>query len=68
MPCTPAILKEMDLQIVVIPALAQLLEAEATDHIAFVKTFADAKDDPIFVLHTSGSTGKHPHLRRRVAE
>jgi hypothetical protein len=66
-PCVPAILKEMDMHTVVIPSLSQLLEAEESDDKTPHKAFADAKDDPSFVLHTSGSTGKHSRLHCRVA-
>lgn len=60
MPCIPDILRTINMQTVVIPTLTQLIEAEATDDVTVPKPFADAKNDPLFILHTSGSTGKPP--------
>ena len=63
-PCVPAILGELKLHTMVLPSLQQLLTVGEIDNVPFQKTFAVAKNDPVFVLHTSGSTGKI--LLRRV--
>lgn len=55
--CVPTILAEYDMTKVQIPALRQLLACHDAPHYPYTKTFEEAKDDPIFVLHTSGSTG-----------
>lgn len=46
------------MQTVLIPPLEKLLEAAVTDDVIPPKLFADVEDDPILILHTSGSTGK----------
>ncbi|KAL8951795.1 MAG: hypothetical protein Q9222_002244 [Ikaeria aurantiellina] len=40
-----------------IPSLSQLLAEDAVPSYPFGKSFSEAKDDPVLVLHTSGSTG-----------
>lgn len=47
----------------VVSVLAQLLEAQVTDNVPFGRTFTDVEYDHIFVLHTSGYTGKRPRSR-----
>jgi acyl-coenzyme A synthetase/AMP-(fatty) acid ligase len=45
----------------VLPSLQQLLEVRDIEEYPYEKSFAQAKSDPAFVLHTSGSTGNsHP--------
>jgi hypothetical protein len=42
-----------------LPSLSQLLEVGDVQEYPYKKkSFAEAKNDPLFVLHTSGSTGK----------
>lgn len=40
-----------------IPELATLLDASPCECFPYKKTFEEAKHDPCFVIHTSGSTG-----------
>jgi acyl-coenzyme A synthetase/AMP-(fatty) acid ligase len=40
-----------------LPSLNQLLQVESVKEYPFEKTFAESRNDPVFVLHTSGSTG-----------
>jgi acyl-coenzyme A synthetase/AMP-(fatty) acid ligase len=40
-----------------IPSLEELLLSHDTPHYPYKKTFEEAKYDPAFILHTSGSTG-----------
>lgn len=40
-----------------IPSFEEMLESRPEPH-PFTKSFADAQDDPIVVLHSSGSTGQ----------
>ncbi|KAF7133671.1 hypothetical protein CNMCM5793_004969 [Aspergillus hiratsukae] len=55
--CVPTILAEYDMTKIQIPALRQLLDCHDVPNYPYAKTYEDAKDDPIFILHTSGSTG-----------
>lgn len=57
-PCVPPILQDFSLQKIVIPSLLDLLENDDVPHYAYGKSFAEARNDPIFILHTSGSTGE----------
>ena len=45
-----------------LPSLSQLLEVGDVEEYPYNRSFAEAKNDPIFVLHTSGSTGKRSLL------
>ncbi|UPX12162.1 uncharacterized protein EKO05_0002728 [Ascochyta rabiei] len=56
-PCIPSILSGLDLSTFTLPSLDVLLNVGDVEDIPFMKTFEEAKNDPIFVLHTSGSTG-----------
>lgn len=40
-----------------IPSINDMLHAE-TEHYPYTKAFEEAKDDPIIILHSSGSTGQ----------
>jgi acyl-coenzyme A synthetase/AMP-(fatty) acid ligase len=40
-----------------IPSLLEMLES-SPEHYPYHKTFDEARDDPVVVLHSSGSTGK----------
>ena len=42
-----------------IPALDQLLAEDEVPPYPFSKSFDEAKNDPVLVLHTSGSTGQY---------
>lgn len=46
-----------------LPSLQQLLEVENVEEYPYEKSFAEAKSDPAFVLHTSGSTGNYSFIR-----
>ncbi|KAK4106758.1 acetyl-CoA synthetase-like protein [Parathielavia hyrcaniae] len=60
-PFVSSILREYPVQTVVnIPPLDELLRLGASDHVRpypYTKSFDAARHDPVFVLHTSGSTG-----------
>ncbi|XPS74039.1 hypothetical protein M3J07_006154 [Ascochyta lentis] len=56
-PFITPILSQMHLSTFSLPSLELLLNAEDVEDVPFRKTFDEAKNDPIFVLHTSGSTG-----------
>ena len=57
-PCIPVILRNRKLRMMTLPSLPQLLEVGDVKEYPYERTFAEAKNDPILVLHTSGSTGK----------
>jgi acyl-coenzyme A synthetase/AMP-(fatty) acid ligase len=57
-PCVPSILREVPLQTLSLPPPAHLLEVQNVAEYPYDKTFNQAKSDPAFVLHTSGSTGE----------
>jgi acyl-coenzyme A synthetase/AMP-(fatty) acid ligase len=57
LPCVPTILKEYSARKLQIPSLQELLGSHGTPNYPYGKKFEKAKNDPIFVLHTSGSTG-----------
>ncbi|KAF1940667.1 ochratoxin A non-ribosomal peptide synthetase [Clathrospora elynae] len=56
-PCVPVILRKVQLHTMTLPSLQELLEVGDVAEYPYEKAFAEAKDDPIIVLHTSGSTG-----------
>ncbi|KAF2203122.1 ochratoxin A non-ribosomal peptide synthetase [Delitschia confertaspora ATCC 74209] len=56
-PCIPPILSALNLQTMTLPSLTQLLEADNVEEYPYEKSFEEARADPAFVLHTSGSTG-----------
>ncbi|KAF7551265.1 hypothetical protein G7Z17_g5136 [Cylindrodendrum hubeiense] len=45
------------MEVLDLPELDELLDAEATEHYQYDKTFNEATQDPFCLLHTSGSTG-----------
>jgi hypothetical protein len=55
-------MEDYKLQKLQIPSLEQLLDSRDIPNYPYQKTFEQAKDDPIFVLHTSGSTGHYSLL------
>lgn len=57
-PCVPPILEKMNMQTMTLPSLQQLLEVTNVEEYPYEKTFAEAQNDPAFVMHTSGSTGR----------
>lgn len=48
----------MQMKTMVLPSLQHLLEAPLSEEYPYERTLAEAKNDPAFVLHTSGSTGQ----------
>lgn len=46
------------MQTMTLPSLQQLLEVTNVEEYPYEKTFAEAQNDPAFVMHTSGSTGR----------
>ncbi|TGO41736.1 hypothetical protein BHYA_0017g00460 [Botrytis hyacinthi] len=52
----PGIVDACDLRMIHIPSLEDLLEKKY-DHFTYHKTFAQARAEPLAVLHTSGTTG-----------
>ncbi len=57
LPCVSLISEKRAVEILHIPSLAQLLDSKDIRNYPYSKPFEEAKNDPIFVLHTSGSTG-----------
>jgi acyl-coenzyme A synthetase/AMP-(fatty) acid ligase len=51
------ILEDHEMQKLYIPSLQELLSYENVDSYPFERTFEGERHNPIFVLHTSGSTG-----------
>ncbi|ORY14412.1 hypothetical protein BCR34DRAFT_646399 [Clohesyomyces aquaticus] len=51
------ILEKCRLEILCMPELDFLLDDTPCDHYPYTKTWEEAKNDPILVVHTSGSTG-----------
>ncbi|KAL4862619.1 hypothetical protein BDV12DRAFT_40068 [Aspergillus spectabilis] len=56
-PFVTGLLREYPVQVICIPSLDELLESQDVPAYQYEKTFENARDDPVFVLHTSGSTG-----------
>jgi acyl-coenzyme A synthetase/AMP-(fatty) acid ligase len=54
-----SILREYPIDVIRIPSLDELLCSQDVPPYAYNKTFKEARHEPLFVLHTSGSTGKH---------
>ncbi|KAG4438803.1 hypothetical protein IFR05_005694 [Cadophora sp. M221] len=57
LPCVPKITEEYPMKELQIPALTELLSASDTPLYPYNAVYEEAKNDPIFILHTSGSTG-----------
>ncbi|KAE9380743.1 putative NRPS-like enzyme [Stipitochalara longipes BDJ] len=57
LPAVSVIFQEREMQKLHIPSLHELLSYENVEHYPFDKSFEEERDNPIFVLHTSGSTG-----------
>ncbi|OAA59696.1 Chloramphenicol acetyltransferase-like domain protein [Niveomyces insectorum RCEF 264] len=51
------VLQKRPMNVLGLPSLDELLDAEATEPYPYEKAFADAIAEPFCVLHTSGSTG-----------
>ena len=51
------VLKRRPMTVFLLPELLELLEEEAVPSYPYNKTFAEARQNPFVVLHTSGSTG-----------
>lgn len=45
------------LKLFTVPSFEFWLDVKGVKHYAYNKTFEEAKDDPLFVIHTSGTTG-----------
>lgn len=56
-PFVSMILQDYEMTKLVIPTLNELLRDEDVSPYPYGKSYEEAMDDPIFVLHTSGSTG-----------
>jgi hypothetical protein len=56
-PAISMILEDYKMQKLHIPALQQLLDCQDIENYPYEKDFEDERNNPIFVLHTSGSTG-----------
>lgn len=57
-PCLPVVtslLKEHSIRVINSPSLGQLLDGDYP-HYPFPKTFMEARDEPLVVVHTSGTT------------
>jgi acyl-coenzyme A synthetase/AMP-(fatty) acid ligase len=50
-------LEQRPMRLLYVPELEKLLEQGEVPRYPFTKTFEEAKDNPLMVLHTSGSTG-----------
>ncbi|KAH7411425.1 putative NRPS-like enzyme [Cadophora sp. MPI-SDFR-AT-0126] len=57
LPCVSMIVEDFPMKILQVPALMDLLSASETPRYPYNVSYEEAKNDPIFVLHTSGSTG-----------
>ncbi|KAH6696768.1 putative NRPS-like enzyme [Leptodontidium sp. MPI-SDFR-AT-0119] len=57
LPCVPMITEEYPMKKLEIPALTELLSASDTPLYPYNAVYEEVKNDPIFILHTSGSTG-----------
>ncbi|KAJ5091912.1 NRPS-like enzyme [Penicillium alfredii] len=67
-PCVPQILEDYSMQQIYLPGLLELLQSENIPCYPYEKSFSEAQNDPIFVLHTSGSTGKHFNTESSLKE
>ncbi|KAK0507032.1 hypothetical protein JMJ35_010490 [Cladonia borealis] len=56
-PTFEALFKQRDMKRHIMPELHDVIAKDQVKHYPFVKTFAEAQQDPFIVLHTSGSTG-----------
>ncbi|KAL2821419.1 hypothetical protein BDW59DRAFT_109738 [Aspergillus cavernicola] len=56
-PFVSGLLREYPVRVVRIPSLDKLLESQDGPAYPYDKTFEEARNDPVLVLHTSGSTG-----------
>ncbi|KAK5055282.1 hypothetical protein LTR84_013032 [Exophiala bonariae] len=56
-PCVPLIEGSCKVEKLNLPSLQELLDSQRVPEYPYVETWEGAKDHPIFVLHTSGSTG-----------
>lgn len=56
LPMAPAIIKATGVQAIECPSVEELLD-NSYPHYPFNKTFAQARKEPLVVLHTSGTTG-----------
>jgi acyl-coenzyme A synthetase/AMP-(fatty) acid ligase len=54
-----SIRREYSINVIRIPSLDELLCSQDVLPYPYNKTFEEARHEPLFVLHTSGSTGKH---------
>jgi hypothetical protein len=56
-PFVAGILREYPIQVLHIPSLDDLLGSEDIPSYPYTKSFEEARNDPLYVLHSSGSTG-----------
>lgn len=57
MPCVPSVVSELGVKTFALPSLPELLKATNVNPYPYDRSSEEARNDPIFVLHTSGSTG-----------
>jgi acyl-CoA synthetase (AMP-forming)/AMP-acid ligase II len=57
LPVIQQTLEQRPMQVLQLPKLAELLDAEGTKPFPYAKEFKDAAQDPFCMLHTSGTTG-----------
>ena len=57
LPLVEGLLQQRPMNVLDIPELHELLDAELTEIFPYEKTFDEAIQDPFCVLHTSGTTG-----------
>lgn len=65
-PCVSQIIEDYAVEKLAIPSLAELLDLKDVLSYPYEKTFNDAASDPIFILHTSGSTGEKSPTKKPV--
>jgi long-subunit acyl-CoA synthetase (AMP-forming) len=57
LPLVEEILQQRPMNILDLPSTNDLLDAETTEYYPYDKTFDEAAQDPVCILHTSGTTG-----------
>ncbi|KAF2456189.1 hypothetical protein BDY21DRAFT_288244 [Lineolata rhizophorae] len=52
-----------DLRVIVVPPMSDWIAREPVPHYPYTKTFEEAEDDTVMIVHTSGTTGMPKVLR-----